>query len=415
MSFSIRIRFLLVLGLLLFTVAQVGAQDDLMIHGLVSQGYLLSSDNNFLTYSENGSTEFTETVVNFQKQLDDKLRVGLQFLSRDLGKAGNNETKIDWAYGDYALNDRCGLRIGAVKVPFGLYNKYRDIDMLRTTVFLPSTVYMEDYRQYITSFKGGSIYGTLPLKKGDIELEFAYGGSELPDMGLIKDGLGELNTMIEAGFGTTHLGEPDTDGSAKNGYAAKILWNTPVEGLKIGGTRLSLNLNFTEQLVFLPVFNAALVPVSPGFQTDVTVNFRPAVDVGSFEYNKNKFTFAGEYMAAHTRQDYFITTSPTMGPVMAGSVAQTRQGAYLQTIYRHNDRHEWSLYRGEYFSDRKNKNWMNSQKDTCLTFRYNVTSNWALKLENHWIDGVGLVQRNLNLNGFERKWNLLAMKATYNF
>lgn len=407
-------------------VFQTGfAQSDLNIHGLISQGYLLSSDNNFLANSDSGSTEYNEFIINFQKQLDDKLRVGMQFLSRDLGKAGNNQTKIDWAYGDYQINEKLGVRLGSVKVPFGLYNKFRDIDMLRTTVLLPSTVYMEDYRQYITSFKGGSLYSTLPCHKGDIELEFAYGGSELPDPGIIQDGFKDLNDMLEAnytkGFGVTtgHVGEPDTEGSSRNGYAAKILWNTPIEGFKIGGTRLSLNLDFHEKLVFMPNFAAIapapLVAVSPGFQTDVAVNFKPVVDVGSFEYTRDKFTFAGELMAAHTKHSFVVTSAPNLGQNFTNTVSQTRQGAYLQSVYRHNDRHEWSLYRGEYFADRSQKNWLNSQKDSCISFRYNVTPNWALKVENHWMTGVGLAQKNLNPNGFERKWNLIALKSTCNF
>ncbi len=125
-----------------FFLNPASAADDLIIHGLVSQGYLKSSENNYMTLSEGGSTEYSEFVINFQKQMDDKLRLGLQLMSRDLGKEGNNEVKVDWGYGDYKFNDRWGLRLGRVKVPFGFYNKGRDIDMLRTTVLLPATIYM---------------------------------------------------------------------------------------------------------------------------------------------------------------------------------------------------------------------------------------------------------------------------------
>ncbi len=153
-------------------------------------------------------------------------------------------------YGDYRFSDNMGLRLGRVKVPFGLYNKYRDIDMLRTTVLLPATVYMEDYRQFITAFNGGSIYGNIPLHKGDIELELAFGGSDMDaDSGIIKDIFARFNAAYEArltaglppavkaaGLGFAHAGDPNRGGSTNNGYAAKILWNTPIEGLKIGGT-----------------------------------------------------------------------------------------------------------------------------------------------------------------------------------
>lgn len=403
------------------------AGDDLIIHGLVSQGYLKSSDNNYMTLSEGGSSEYSEFVINFQKQMDDKLRLGLQLMSRDLGKEGNNEVKVDWGYGDYKFNDRWGLRLGRVKVPFGFYNKGRDIDMLRTTVLLPATIYMEDYRQFLTAFNGGSVYANLPAGKGDFEFEFAYGGSDLdPDSGIVQDIFMRVNNSFEskltaklhatnqiaknAGLRFAHVGDPERGGSTDNGYSAKLLWNTPVEGLKIGGTRTDLDLHMDENLIFQPI-----MPGAPAFQTKVDLNYKFLIDIGSMEYTINKFTFAGEFMAAHGQQNLLLVTTPNLiASASTASIAQTSQGSYLQCVYRHNDRHEWSLYRGEFFFDRNNKVWNTWQKDTCASFRYNVNPNWSIKIEHHWIDGIGLVQKNLNTN-FDRKWNLIAIKTTYNF
>ena len=420
-----------------FFLNPASAADDLIIHGLVSQGYLKSSENNYMTLSEGGSTEYSEFVINFQKQMDDKLRLGLQLMSRDLGKEGNNEVKVDWGYGDYKFNDRWGLRLGRVKVPFGFYNKGRDIDMLRTTVLLPATIYMEDYRQFLTAFNGGSVYANLPAGKGDFEFEFAYGGSDLdPDSGIVKDILLRFNnayeTKMTAGLQASsalakaknlrfsHVGDPERGGSTDNGYSAKILWNTPVEGLKIGGTRTDLDLHMDETLVYQPIIvtnpPAPLptpFPATPGFQTRVDLNYKFLIDIGSLEYTINKFTFSGELMAAHGQQNFSVSETP-IASASAISTAQTSQGSYLQCVYRHNDRHEWSLYRGEFFFDRNNKVWNTWQKDTCASFRYNVNPNWSIKIEHHWIDGIGLVQKNLNTD-FDRKWNLIAIKTTYNF
>ena len=88
------------------------------IHGYVSQGYLKSDKNNYLVNSKDGSFEFTELGINFSKEFE-KLRVGLQLLSRDMGEFGNNEIKLDWAMGDYHLRDYLGFRVGKVKIPLG--------------------------------------------------------------------------------------------------------------------------------------------------------------------------------------------------------------------------------------------------------------------------------------------------------
>jgi hypothetical protein len=288
---------------------------------------------------------------------------------------------------------------------------------------LPATVYMEDYRQYITAFNGGAVYANLPAGKGDFELEFAYGTSDMdPDSGIVKDiflrynaayaanidrgiigKLGALGVPAAAATAAVtkagHFGDPERDGNGKAGYAAKLLWNTPVEGLRLSGTRTFVNLNMDETMMIQPITQTGLPAPIPAtllnaYQANVDIRYRFWVDIGSFEYNVNKFTFAGE----------FIT-----------SVAQTSQGTYLQAVYRHNSRHEWSLYRGEFFFDRNNKNWMTWQKDTCASFKYNINPNWSVKLEHHWMDGVALVQKNLNPNGLDRKWNLIAFKTTYNF
>ena len=75
-------------------VAQ-GLSDEIQVHGLVSQGYMRSTDNNYLANTADGTFEFNEAIVNFSTQVSENLRVGLQLLSRDLGKEGNNSVTPD--------------------------------------------------------------------------------------------------------------------------------------------------------------------------------------------------------------------------------------------------------------------------------------------------------------------------------
>ncbi|MEW6709387.1 MAG: hypothetical protein AB1403_06125 [Candidatus Riflebacteria bacterium] len=407
------------------------AADDLVIHGLISQGYLKSSDNHYLALSEDGSTEFNEFIINFQKQMDDRLRLGLQLISRDLGKEGNNEVKVDWAYGDYRLNENFGLRFGRVKVPFGFYNQYRDIDMLRTPVLLPGTIYMEDYRTFLTAFTGGSIYGTIPFERSSFDLEFAFGEADIDaDAGVVKDTFILLNNAFEGGLTSAlpaalqaagvkyaHSGDPTRETSSKPSYSAKLIWNTAIEGLRIGGTRTNVDTRMKETLVFQPLIvpMPALTTITPGFSTVVDLKYRFLVDIGSLEYTKNKFTFSAEYMAAHGKQE-FTFTSTAVAPLRKAEAARTAIGSYYQLVYRHNDKNEWSIYRGELFSDKNNKIPTEFHKDTCLSYRHNITRDWSVKLEYHWVDGTGQIQQNLNMGKtLDRKWNLLAFKTTYNF
>ncbi|MCP4346113.1 MAG: hypothetical protein GY795_11385, partial [Desulfobacterales bacterium] len=73
---------------------------DITIHGFASTGYMVSSDNNFLLPSKDGSFEFNEIGINFTTSVAENIRVGLQFYSFDLGDIGNNNVKLDWAFLD---------------------------------------------------------------------------------------------------------------------------------------------------------------------------------------------------------------------------------------------------------------------------------------------------------------------------
>src|SRR5262249_53872165 len=88
------------------TAGEIG---NLQVHGFVSQGFILSSGNNYLAASKRGSFELAELGINFTQPLGDKLRVGLQLFAHDLGPVGNYSAKADWFYLDYHWQDWLGF------------------------------------------------------------------------------------------------------------------------------------------------------------------------------------------------------------------------------------------------------------------------------------------------------------------
>ncbi len=101
-------------GLALPAVARADDDDDapspplIEIHAFVSQGFIASTDNNYLAESKRGSFEFSEVGINFSKQLTDRMRVGIQLFTHDLGPLGNYRTRFDWFYLDYRFWDWLG-------------------------------------------------------------------------------------------------------------------------------------------------------------------------------------------------------------------------------------------------------------------------------------------------------------------
>ena len=117
------------------------AQEEVEIHGFVSQGYLKGTGNNYLAKTKHGTWEFAEIGINFGTNVSDEMRVGLQLFARDLGDLGNFNFEFDWGFADYTWLDEMSFRMGRIKMPYGLYGEYRDLDMVRPGVLMPQSVY----------------------------------------------------------------------------------------------------------------------------------------------------------------------------------------------------------------------------------------------------------------------------------
>jgi len=74
--------------------------ERVQIHGFISQGYMISTANNYMARTEEGTFEFSEAGVNFTTEIVESLRLGLQLFAYNLGDRGNYDVALDWAYLD---------------------------------------------------------------------------------------------------------------------------------------------------------------------------------------------------------------------------------------------------------------------------------------------------------------------------
>jgi len=152
------------------------------VHGFASQGFILSTQNNYLSAnSTNGSFQYSEVGLNFTKALTDNLRMGLQFFAQDLGPNGSYVPNIDWFYLDYRWKDWLGFRAGRVKIPYGLYNDIQDVDSARVPVLLPQSVYPIENSNYLLAQTGAELYGYLKSRRAGALEYAAYAGTILVD------------------------------------------------------------------------------------------------------------------------------------------------------------------------------------------------------------------------------------------
>ncbi|MCP4346107.1 MAG: porin [Desulfobacterales bacterium] len=374
--------------------------NDISIHGFASTGYIVSSDNNFLLPSKDGSFEFNEVGINFTTSVAENIRVGLQFYSFDLGDIGNNNVKLDWAFLDYQWKDALGIRLGKIKTPEGLYTEVQDYDMLRTSILLPQSIlYYKYFRETAISYQGADIYGNISLNKaGNLHYDMF---------------VGTLNIDDEGGIAKYLLKESVNYKSSKADYIAgsRVKWNTPLKGLLLSATYTHIDLTYN--------LTSSAAPIDTKMEMPNMHNY-----YFSAEYNIGDLTAAAEYQ--RVKSDVTVTTDlsklgiPNLEPTETES---NNESWFALLSYRFTDWFEAGAYYSVYYADAKDRkgsalepNYSGWQKDTTLSARFDITDFWLVKLEVHFMDGVALCLYADNPEGYgARNWTLFAIKTTFNF
>jgi hypothetical protein len=403
-----RLRQPLVLAALL-AVSPAAAQDvdsspdvdplALQIHGFVSQGFLLTTDNNYLADSERGSFEFTEVGLNFTQPLTDELRVGLQLFARDLGPLGDYSIKADWFYVDYRHASWLGLRAGRVKLPFGLYNEVNDIDQARVPILLPQSVYPVQNRDFLLAQTGVEVYGYVQLGNGGGALDYRlYAGTIFL----------ETNLAPGSPYDIESLNIPYVAGG-------RLLWETPLPGLRAGGSvqvlRLDADLLF-DPMTFAPLVAADALPAD--FDGRVNVEVPALLWVGSIEYLFENLQLALEYSRWHVEAE---SSEPALFP----ESDTTSERLYGMGAYRINSWFEPGLYYSLFFPDVDDRDSSRdkSQHDIAATLRFDINRHWLVKVEGHYMRGTAALNTALNDGtprvNLTRTWGLFLVKTTAYF
>jgi hypothetical protein len=401
----------LILIIAIFTFAANGLAvevADMDLHGFLSQGYVKSSDNNLFANTTNGTTQFNEFGINFAKDITDKLHAGAQLFAKDYGQTGNNHLEIDWAYADYRFKDWLGVRAGKVKIPHGLYNQTRDVDMLRTSIFLPQSIYPEVLRDTMLSTVGVSLYG-------DVNVSFLGQFSYQAIVGKHNQAIEPSERTNQAFLNTqssNNVAKTD-DININKRYAASVVWEPPVDGLRLSTTYGNSKINITNEVIASDFF----MPLGSKF----SIAFKKfQYHVYSAEYVWNNLTLSTEYM--QTKRSF------NMG---MGDMNLSSKGWYLNASHRFTD---WFVL-GSYYATTRSYEanaggpgggpgvaaGRNYLKDMCLTTRFDINQHLVFKLEGHKFKGTNMLsaldadadsQGNI---AWPENWNMFAGKLTFSF
>lgn len=371
---------------------------DWQAHGFASQGYTLSSDYNLYGHSrDGGSFDFTEVGLNVSGHVLPNMLLAAQGLYRNAGGSDDEKFRLDYANLDYSLSFedlKAGIRLGRVKIPFGLYNETRDVVWTRPGVFVPQSIYFDSLalRQPMIAADGGVLYGRYSFGNHALTSELVIANPQDDSGGAIEflTGIPNVRGNME--------GRPLITG--RMGYE----W---LEGrFKLLLSIVDLDRDFQSH--------------TPGVSSGTVKAFYPLV---SMQLNLEDWTFTGEYGRVTTERSMFIPGR--------GSIESTSESFYVQAQYRISQ--NWSaLLRYDDFA--ANVNDRNGERAAALTglpkhrffsrdlavgLRWEFIQNWMLAGEYHSIWGSGWVtpQDNPDLatgNGPER-WDLFAIMLSYRF
>jgi hypothetical protein len=392
---------LAIAGLIVIPIC-VHAQDfkiagrEVQIHGFASQGFVHTDENNWLTMetSDFGSGEFTDFGANASSQVTDKFRIGAQLYDRNLGGLGKWHPELDWGYAQYKFKSWFGIRGGRVKTVLGLYTDTQDLDFLHPYALLPQSVYPIDLRDASIAHDGGDVFGDISLGTKYGKLSYtAYGGHH--NVGPHNDGVAYLFKSDGITFG----------GIAGLQYGGDLRWQTPLKGLLVGASRESQNYTtlYTLNLPFGPV------PVRAPDNADWTNQFYG-------EYSWKKLLVDSEF-----RRAWHDNGVRNVNEFQVNIHAWCVAGAYR--IAKHLQLASYySYYWAGFPLALLEPAGTGHTYDKVVTARVDINRFLSLKIEDHFMAGVGLPGEYPdgfypvnNPQGFKPDTNALVVKTAIHF
>lgn len=373
------------------------AGKDIQVHGFIQQGFVKSTNNNFLTMkTRDGSFSMTDGGFNISSRLTPKLRVGAQAFSRNIGDLSNGQVVLDWAFADYKFNDWFGIRGGKVKTQLGLFTDTQDMEFVHTWALLPQSMYPIDQRATTISHVGGDIYGDFQLKKAGKLSYVVYVGSRPEDRrGGYFLGTRDAYAPISSYHSTVRGGD--------------LRWYTPIDGLMAGYSHFDVNGGGDIKLVSSPVRPLPPAGLPGRFDLD-----KSSTDAFYADFQRGAFRTYAELWRMD--QDIRLSFSP-------GALSLQRyQAWYVAASYRVHKNVEIGSYYNNFAVDRRlDFSPTNGIRGPVVSARFDVNRYWNIKAETHFIDGYGTpissrtFYPSTNPDGFKPKTTVFLIRTGFAF
>ncbi len=414
-------------------------------HGFASQGYVRTQgelyDGNGLwgRNTNRGIYEFNEFALNAVANPADRLRIGIQVNAYDLGKYGNDQVGIDWAFGEYQVPTgmsavNLSLVAGRFKTGHGLYNDYRDLDVTRTSVFLPRACYPTSFRDFYLAANGGQVNASLSAGAlGSFDLSGFIGTQNIdedegPILDIFRMGIAQASPTIP-GLGSLSLELNSFDSISLDRFnGGYFTWNTPVDGLRLKVSTLYAHRmraeggTVTATLPVNPVLGAAS-GASATTDIDVLVHRWFETSTGA-EYQIGNLTIASElisqyYKAENTTGALDFPATGFPGPFPPASVdrgpsttfiSARTTGAYLSaTCQLPAPLNQFSVFgAGNWERNVSNSGAKSFTRSAVVALRFDVVDHFLIKGEFERVQDTDAA-------GEHMYGNVFSLKTTFDF
>lgn len=386
-----------VLAMSLFSAsaaADSAAPARIHFQGFAAQALIGTTHNDFFGDSEDGvSHEFTEAGLHGAWQVLDTLRVSGQVLYRRAGETDRDGLRLDYAHADWRLQQdathQYGVRVGKVKIPYGLYNETRDVPFTRPGILLPQSVYFDNSRSLVIAAPGAFVYGGGVHDWGSTEWSV---GAIRPDFDSASV---EYNFLLDEQRGKL---------KGHHAYGARFRWDSPGD--------LTLALTYADA-------RADYAPAALDMLRNGEVGFRNLMV--SLQQRFDTVTLTTEYGRPKVRLAGFGAALPDTN--------STAEIFYTQAEWRFAQAWELLLRHDVYYRSRKDRNGRAFEAatglpahslyahDTTLGLRWDATPSVMLRAEYHRVNGTGWLPGPDNPNFFarERDWDLWLVQAAWRF
>lgn len=373
-----------------------GWNDDLQVHGFVTQGFVHTTNNRFFGDSDDGSFDFTELGVNLSYRAAPSVLLSGQLLSRRAGDMYDGSPDVDFALVDWNFSNTpgssLGVMAGRIKNSLGLYNDTRDVAFTRPGVFVPQQIYFDSVRNLLLSADGLQLYARRSTDAGNWAFNLGAGTNPVD------------KNVEYAYLGRDYGGDLDSSGVS---WIARAEFETHDGAWRLAFSAAKAKLDFSA---------TASDPIGSG-----SIDF--LYWIASLQYNAERWSLTAEYMEEPVDFDDF-------GPLY-DERDSTVQGYYLQGSYLLRDDLELVVRYSEGFGDKHDRGGREQsaqtfgmapphtfyQKDVILGIRWDVTPRFMLRAEHQWAKGTWTLSNRENPLPAERvkDWNMFSLLGSYRF